>query len=230
MKNWFPFTDYEFYAYLTSGMLLIAAVDYTLTGGGLVNRTEWTVVASIFWGAIAYLTGQILAIPSAAILEHLLARRLLRPPVTVILELSPRRFRERAVAGLCGIREYQPMPAAVGNKIREKVAGALGIEVDQVTDPEAVFQVAFPYARSVPDCASRLDSFINQYGFCRNIAFAALVSASLLSWQLVKMPTPHTGWLLTGALVLAIGLFLRFLKFYAAYSAEVLRTFNKVVA
>jgi hypothetical protein len=24
MKQWFPFTDYDFYAYLTSGMLLIA--------------------------------------------------------------------------------------------------------------------------------------------------------------------------------------------------------------
>jgi hypothetical protein len=89
MKQWFPFTDYDFYAYLTSGMLLIAAFDYTFGGGVLVERTEWTVVQIVFWTAVAYLIGQLLAGPSAAVLEHGIASALLRPPLAVLLGLAP---------------------------------------------------------------------------------------------------------------------------------------------
>ena len=57
MKQWFPFTDYEFYAYIAAGMLLVAAVDYTFGGAVLTNRAEWTVVQIVFWAVIAYLAG-----------------------------------------------------------------------------------------------------------------------------------------------------------------------------
>lgn len=226
MKSWFPFTDYEFYAYLTSGMLLIAAVDYTMTGGVLVNRTDWTVVDGVFWGAMAYLAGHILAIPSAVLLEHFLARTILRPPVTVLLELKPRRWLERMIAWVFGIREYRPMPYAVRSAINSKICNLLG--VSQLADPEEAFQVIFPHARSVSDCATRLDTFINQYGFARNVSFAAICAAILLWREMTITPTPQLQWLLLGAIALAVGFFLRFIKFYAAYAAEALRTFNKV--
>ena len=65
MKQYFPFTDYDFYVYLTAGMLLIASVDYSFGGTVLIHRTEWTVVQITFWVAIAYLFGQLVAGPSS---------------------------------------------------------------------------------------------------------------------------------------------------------------------
>ena len=41
---------------------------------------------------------------------------------------------------------------------------------------------------------------------------------------------PQTNMLAFGALILSAGLFLRFIKFYAAYSREVFRTFDKCVS
>jgi hypothetical protein len=113
MKQWFPFTDYDFYAYLTAGMLLIAAIDYTFAGAVLVQRTEWTVVQIAFWTAVAYLVGQLVAGPSAAVLEHGVARGLLHPPLAVCLGLRQRRRREKLAAALFANREYAPLPAQV---------------------------------------------------------------------------------------------------------------------
>jgi hypothetical protein len=110
MKQWFPFTDYDFYAYLASGMLLIAAVDYTFGGAVLVQRTEWTVVQIVFWTVVAYLIGQLLAGPSAAVLEHEVVRNLLHAPSAIILGLQERRWRERMLARMFAGREYAPLP------------------------------------------------------------------------------------------------------------------------
>ena len=74
MKDWFPLTSYEFYAYLTSGMVVLAAADRAFMGSTLASHTDWKVVIVVFWAAIAYLIGHIVAIPSSAIFEHLIAK------------------------------------------------------------------------------------------------------------------------------------------------------------
>jgi hypothetical protein len=71
-----------------------------------------------------------------------------------------------------------------------------------------------------------MDQFRNLYGFSRNVAFVGLIAAGLLAVRFWQAPDVRTAWLLVGALVLGIGMFGRFLKFYAAYSGEVLRTYN----
>jgi hypothetical protein len=226
MKQRFPFTDYDFYAYLTSGMLLIAAVDYTFGGGTLVGRADWTVVQIVFWTAVAYLIGQLLAGPSAAVLEHGVARGFLHPPVAILLGLQKRRWRELFLAKLFAGREYAPLPELLRNRVLAAVAANLDITRDEITDPEVVFQIAYPIARNVPDAVARMDQFRNLYGFSRNISFVALLAAILLALKLHQAPSSHTAWLLVGAVVAAIGMFGRFLKFYAAFSHEVLRTYN----
>ena len=227
MKNWFPLTDYDFYAYLTAGMIVVAAVDHGLADGVLAGRTSWTVVGGVFWAAVAYLVGQIVASPSSALLEHMLARRLLRAPTEVNLGFAAPRRRERAIASVFGIREYTPLPALVRDRIMNKAAAELGVPVASVSDPEAIFGVAFPYARASADGAARLNAFLNQYGMCRNVSFAALVSLVPLGVRLHRSPVDQTWWLFAGCALLAIGLFLRFLKFYSAYAREVFRTYAK---
>src|SRR3546814_15640094 len=75
VKDWFPFTSYDFYAYLTAGMVTLAAVDRVYLGSMLASEANWTIVNGTFWTAIAYLVGQIIAIPSSVFLEHLLGRK-----------------------------------------------------------------------------------------------------------------------------------------------------------
>lgn len=229
MKDWFPFTSYDFYAYLTAGMVTLAAVDRVFFGSMLAGETSWTVVNGAFWTAIAYLTGQILAIPSSTVLEHLLLRMWLLPPSQVLLGLRAPRRRELAMRWVFGAREYEPLPVASQNSVLRKVAAALSVRVSEV-DGEAAFHCAFPTARGVADSATRLDNFLNQYGMCRNVSFASLIAMGLMVWRAL-----HTGdridWTLAGAaLVLAVGLFGRFVKFYAAYAREVFRTFDKQVS
>lgn len=227
MKQYFPFTDYDFYAYLTAGMLLIASVDHTFGGAVLVRRTEWTAVQIGFWVAVAYLLGQIVAGPSSALLEHLVARRLLHSPLSIALGLAQPRWREKTAQRLFANREYSPLPTQTRARILEGTAAALGVTVPEINDPEVVFGVAFGAARANADTAARLDQFRNLYGFSRNIAFVAIVACILLLVRYPRLPAePDRGLLLIGALVLAIGMFGRFLKFYAAYSREVLGAYG----
>jgi hypothetical protein len=228
MKDWFPLTSYEFYAYLTTGMVVLAAVDRVVLGSMLAEQTSWTVVGGVFWAAIAYLTGQILAIPASAIGEQVLARWWLRPPVDLLLGIKTPRWREHAVRWLFSAREYSPLPTAMSASVRRKIASALAVEVADV-DGETAFQVAFPYARGVADTATRLDAFINQYGMCRNVSFASLIAAVLLAWHAGHGGDRIDRGLAVAALVLCVGLFGRFVKFYAAYSRDVFRTYEKCV-
>jgi hypothetical protein len=227
LKDWFPFTDYDFYAYLTAGMLVIAAGDYTFGGAVLVDRTEWTVVQVVFWTAIAYVVGQLVASPSSALLEHLVTRRWLHPPIAIALGLKQRRWRERVLGWLFADREYAPLPAQVRKRLLDGAAASLNVSAEEMRDPEAVFSVAFGLARSNTDAAARMDQFRNLYGFSRNVSFAGLVAAGLLGAKLFLAHDNHRlWWLLLLALIVAVGMFGRFLKFYAAYSREVLGAYS----
>lgn len=229
MKDWFPLASYDFYAYLTTGMVALAAYDRVFMESALAQEQHWTVVASVFWTVVAYLVGQIIAIPSAALLEHVVARRILRPPSEIVLGIHPPRRRERWLAALSGAREYQPFPFPNRARIMGKLATGLNVAPTGM-DGEAAFVAAFPHARGVPDTATRLDNFINQYGMCRNVSMAAIIAMAMLAYGSWQTHDRITVTLTLGAAILAVGLFLRFLKFYAAYTREVFRTYDKVVA
>ncbi len=226
MKDWFPLTSYEFYAYLTSGMVVLAAADRAFMGSALASHTDWKVVIAVFWAAMAYLIGHIVAIPSSAIFEHLIAKRVLRDPSAVILGLQPQRFRERCFGTVVGAREYEPFPTDYRAGIVTKLAQELNVTEPNI-QAEAAFQCAFTRARSIPDSASRMDNFLNQYGFCRNVSFASLIATVLLTILACRTGDRIDVLLAIGAGVLALGLFIRFIKFYAAYTREVYRAFYK---
>jgi len=229
MKDWFPLASYEFYAFLTTGMVALAAYDRVFMDSALAHEQHWTIVSGVFWVVIAYLAGQIIAMPSSALLEHVVARRVFRPPSEIILGLHPPRRRERWIASISGAREYQPFPALNQTRILDKLAKGLSVTPASV-DGEAAFTAAFPHARGVADTATRLDNFINQYGMCRNVSMAAILATGMLSYASWRTHDHMTITLTVGSAILAIGMFLRFIKFYAAYTREVFRVYDKVVA
>ena len=122
-------------------------------------------------------------------------------------------------------REYAPLSAAMRERALNRAATHYNKAVGDL-DGEAVFQAAFHVARSVPDTAARLNTFINLYGLGRNIAFVGLIAVGLLSYRQFETPTTAGAWLIVAAVVLTLGMFGRFLKFYAAYSSDVLRTYG----
>ena len=89
-----------------------------------------------------------------------------------------------------------------------------------------VFGPAFSVARQNDDIKRRLDDFRNQYGLNRNMAFVAFIAALLFSWKAkITGDIESVKWVLL-AFVLSVGLVMRFVKFYAAFGAEVLRAYT----
>lgn len=229
MKNWFPFTDYEFYAYITAGAILIAAVDYTLGSSALVARTEWTIVQGIFWTMISYLVGHVVAGLSSFFMEQLLLKKLFTNPLQIILGLKQSRWFELPFQYLFA-REFSPLPQSVSTKIRLKLDASIVNDQSALEDPEAIFQTAFSVARYSKDSEFRLNQFMNLYGLCRNVAFVSLIAAVLLWTRTYQSPNPKDALLAWGAFVLGLGMFGRFIKFYSAYTREVLRAFERAGA
>ena len=79
---------------------------------------------------------------------------LLRPPLAVLLGLQPRRWRELFMAHLFAGREYAPLPEQIRNRVLAGAAATLGIDREKLSDPEMVFQIAYPAARKVPDAVA----------------------------------------------------------------------------
>ena len=221
MKNWFPFTDYDFYAYLTSGGLALAVLDLLATGGQWLARENWTFVQIVLAVAAAYVTGQIAASFASLIVEHGIARWLLPSPVAVLLGAKRQGWFGKLVGRVVVGRYYAPLTEPVREKAWSVAATKLGLDRAALNDSEAVFQIAFSVARADADTRDRIDGFRNQYGFARNLALVSFVSAAAIA-----LHEGANSAVQTLAAVLAIAAFVmlaRFLKFYSAFAAEVLR-------
>lgn len=225
MNNRFPFTDYDFYAYLTAGMIVLFSLDFGISGGAIAFKDNWPFVHVVFAVAVAYIVGQITAGIASIVLEHWIARRVLRPPVAVMMGLGAQRIRERLIGRWIVGRYYEPLPKNIRLLIIRGVSRTLGKQPEQITDPEEVFQVAFPEARKMENAARRMDEFRKMYGFSRNIALAGLVGTGAVVYRGATIERGDLYWWGFVVFIVSVMMFGRFLKFYAAYGAEVLRTY-----
>ncbi len=212
MDQKIPFTSYDFWAYLSAGFLLLVAFD-AAAGTQLLVRDSWTIVQGIVAVSVAYVVGQIVASVSSFVFERGLVGKVLGYPRNVLFGQSDAPPWLRAL--LCAY--FQPLPT-------ETQAAALGKgKKIGITSPgEALFWPAYAYARATPAVMSRLENFLNLYGFCRNTALVAFVDAAVLYWSYVRPsgPSEHLLWARL-AVVVGIGMTLRYLKFFRLYANEV---------
>ena len=180
MNNWFPFTDYDFYAYLTTGMIVLFSLDYGITGGENVFRETWPFMHIVFAIVVAYIVGQIVAMLASILLEHGVVRRVFQPPVAVMMNFGKRRFGESFLGRWIVGRYYEPLPENLRLVVLERVADKLGIAVETLSDPEDVFQVAFPEASRIPSTLKRMEELRRLYGFSRNITLAGFLSVGAI--------------------------------------------------
>lgn len=223
MKNYFPFTDYDFYAYLTSGGLLFAVIDYTLNDATFLTRTDWSFIQIMIAVSAAYVAGHIVATFAQAMLESFVASKLIAKPMQLQLAFKHPNLIEKAIGAMVG-RYYEPLPEATRKSIRESAATDLKKPVEEVTDAEDVFLVGFRKSFAVEGARSRIDDFRNQYGFCRNISFVAFVGALLLSWKAWTSACSNADWALAStAGLVSVLMFVRFVKFLSSFQSEVIR-------
>lgn len=221
MKDWFPFTDYDFYSYLFSGLILLFGLDIWASGGEYLWHDNWSFVGSLIVIALAYLVGQVISIPSSIILEHLIVRKILRPPALIFLserQNKAEKFIEKYLIG----RHYSPLPRSVVDKVFARAIEDTGLNRQELEqDIKAVFVSAIMHSRKSNN--PRIDFFRNQYSFSRNISFVITVMTVLF---LYKWVVGECSWTWPATLMLASTfMFIRFLKFYSCCSTEVVSSY-----
>lgn len=206
-----PFSVYDFFAYLASGSIVIAAVDY-IYAIGLPNKDLGIVDGAILI-VCAYVSGQIVAHFSSLTFEQWFIGRCLGKPFSTLLGQHSRTTAWRWLFP----GYYKPLPTETQGRVRNKAA-ALKCPVE----PDGLFLHAYSVITANEKFQFRLDEFRNQYGFARNMSFALIVSglALLIARYYGDAHIPLRS--VAFATFAGVSMFYRYLKFFRQYSFELL--------
>lgn len=205
-----PFSVYDFFAYLSSGTVLLATADYVM-GIGLLQRKEIPPLLAGFLIVLAYILGHIVAHFSSLVLEQRLVHRLLKSPALILLGEKPRSKFLRWL-----FRNYfRPLPEGTQARVRAQAQFR-----DVSCSGENLFLHAYALVSANPAQQARLDDFRNQYGFARNIAFAFIVAAlAIAAANRIGYQHVQARWAVLAAAV-GLAMLYRYLKFFRQFSYE----------
>lgn len=217
--NRIPFATYDFFGYLASGLLLIVGMELTL-GFPRVLGQDLKPIDVVALLLAVYVAGQLVATPSKAVLEDGLVEKVLgRPNVNLFRRKRP------WLHWVLFPGFYKPLPPAVQERVLTRAAN------EGIGGPG---EALFLHVRYSPEiCAdekllARLDTFLNLYGFARNLAFTSLlvgVALSTRAWWL-HADAALSKYALT-ALAVGILLLYRYLKFFRQYSYELFNAYAR---
>jgi hypothetical protein len=212
-----PFSVYDFFAYLSSGAVLVATADY-IWGLGLLSAKEVGPVLAVALVILAYVLGHIVAHFSSFLLEQLIVQRLLKGPAALLLGVEPRLRLFKWIFP----NYHRQLAKNVQQRVRERAASR-----GCAADGEGLFQHVYPLVTQTERYQARLDDFRNQYGFARNVSFAFLISAIAISVAHWGSSKPlHPRWSVLAAIA-GVSLFYRYLKFFRQYSYELLIRYSE---
>jgi hypothetical protein len=222
MKDHFPFTSYDFYAYLASGGLLLAVLDYVFNSAALIGKSDWSFTQIALVVAGAYVVGHLVAMFAQGLLETWFVSKVIAKPMRLQLRMKKANWFERLIGRLVG-RYYAPLPQSTCDSIIQATAANLNKEASDITDCEDVFLFGFKKTFEKDAIRTRIDDFRNQYGFCRNISFVALIATTLFCWKAWVDCDPSRLWWALVALFVFFGMFIRYVKFLGSFQSEVVR-------
>lgn len=214
--NQLPFTVYDFFGYLASGAVVLAGCTAAFIGYQPFEGSPGLLVGFILVITI-YVIGHIVANLAGDLIERRLVRARLHPPTELLLGFQ--------VAGKMEARLLPgystPLPAGVKDQIKKLAQPRTG---------DALFFHCHAVMKSDTAVQVRLETFLNLYGFCRNMTLALLIVAPSLATGLIlgtadTGPTVSPGWWLLGSALGAIGMFYRYLKFYRQFAVELLTSY-----
>ncbi len=220
MRTWFPFSDYDFYTYLSSGILILFALDYLMTGGSAGFEKSWTTQQIILGLIVAYVMGQIITIPASILYETILLNKIFGHPMEVQLGYSSSKF--RTFISLFLGKDYRFLPESVRKNVIERAKNETNLtEAVLMKDKLNIFDVAFVGARGREEDKIRIDDFRNQYGFNRNMSFASFLTAFFI----YRSSSVNSSSLSLVFIFLGLGMMIRFLTSYTSFSAEIFRSY-----
>jgi len=213
----FPFDPYDFFGYLSSGIIVLFGLNI-IVGTPHILSIQPKPLQTFLILLFAYIAGQCIASPSKWLLEDLIIKRVLKTPGTNLM-----RSKEQPafwIAKTLFPGYYQPLSEFTQNKILANLKESTG---------EPLFE-HIRFSNSIVSDAklmSRLSSFLNKYGFSRNLCFVSLAFSGcilLLTPFDLKTDTTRYGLL---SFVASIMLFYRYLKFFRQYSYELFNTYAR---
>ncbi len=253
-----PFSPYDFFGFLVAGFLMILSIERAAGKHWLIDQ-ELKVTTAAFWIGAAYIIGHIVANISSYFIEHKLVRGVLGSSEDVLFFDEPKAparppLKERIKtigwwvgwinpvawwhwAFPVGWRHgmfpiyYKPLPAETRARVFEKSAKE-GFD----KPGRALFYHCHAIVKRDKTTFDRMTSFLNMYGFCRNVCMAGLIAAAILvcgacrDLHFVGWPpegTVDTGclWWAAAALAVSAGMLYRYLKFFRHYTSEVFVTY-----
>jgi hypothetical protein len=213
-----PFGIYDFFAYLSAGAVLLATADYVYALG-LLGLKEVSPVLAVALLVLLYVIGQIVAQFSSLLFEQIILGKFLGRPSTLLLGGAAR----SRVAGFLFPNYHRALPANVQARVREQAH-----QRNCAAEGEGLFLHAFPLVTANEKLQTRVDIFLNQYGFARNMAFAFLVSAlwiAIAHWYGHHVVSLRWAGL---AAFSSVSMFYRYLNFFRQYSYELLIRYSEL--
>ncbi|GAA4422347.1 hypothetical protein GCM10023155_05800 [Bremerella cremea] len=177
----------------------------------------------IFLVVASYILGHLVAHLASFLTEHVLLRGCLGSPEEHIFKEKAEGWRAYILTNF-----FKPFPPETRKRVLEKARG------EGIGGPgRGLFYHCFATVKRDKSTSERLASFLTVYGFCRNVSMACLLAGGVLlfaglvdvNWK--TLTGLHTGklWWALGAFIVAIGLFLRYLKYFRHYTDEVFRDY-----
>jgi hypothetical protein len=223
-----PFSAYDIFGYLANGFLILCAVQYAIFGTSLADR-DWKVGPAVFYLVLAYVIGHIVANISSYVLEYRVVRDRLRSPEETLFEEAKQKGDPIPFTHRLFPIFYRPFPSETQKRI-------LGVaEKNGFAKPSrGLFLHAHTVVKQDKVTLERLTSFLNMYGFCRNMSLGLIIAALILllgalfdvrNWS--DIDNYKLAWA-GAALVGAVGMFHRYLKFFRHYTMEVFNSYAEL--
>jgi hypothetical protein len=214
--NQLPFSVYDFLGYLASGAVVLAGLTVSFVGYEPLQQSPSLPVGLLLVIA-AYVIGQIVANLAGDLIERRLVANRLHRPTDILLGFHvPDGLTKWLLPGYC-----TPLPGSTRDRVRNSSEGLEG---------GALFFHCHAVMKSDSVVRERLETFLNLYGFCRNMSLALVIVAACLGGGLVigsadTGPVVAPGWWLAAAALAALGMLYRYLKFYRQYALELLTSY-----
>lgn len=214
------FTVYDVFGYIIPGGLFAFSLHYFFPGLELGNVFKETIVDGLVGIFLIYVLGQLIATPSAFLLESLFIKKYLLDSRQLLL--TPR----KEIKGFKRMfpRHFEPLPC----KIRISILSKFGLKENHIIttdESDLIYQVAFSKVKTIEKALDRLYIFLNLYGFARNISFICLlVTLILLTNSIITYSWINNYWML-GIFCVSIIMLYRFLKFYRHYNYDLYLSF-----
>ena len=219
--------------HIQNGFFLLQVVN-------VVKASPWLI--TVYFFLVAYLLGHVIAALSGFFLERLAVEKFLKYPAANMFNLRTHEgFIEKIVfAALKHVpawdtlkdfvfRNYRrPYSPDFINAFNDRFRETFRVDAQNQSD---IFWLCFAYvSQNCPSTFQRASHFLNLYGFARNLSMMFFIFVPTMFGFEISRGLQLSGWIFLGYLIIGIGFFWQYLKFFRRLNDEVYRGFVSYVS